>query len=984
MPLAGLAAAAAQTPPRDRTLHRESEIVFQAPRDSSRPLDATMLDVLENGEAREVTAVDRVLERWRILVYFDLAGSTPQGVEAAAAAIRDSADRLTALGDVEIVTADRIPDVVLESTAAPEEVRAAAEDAMARAAEAGVLLNRRRDLQAARDSEVGVPRAADILEGFHLELDTLSRQRANLLESLEGGFQVHGPPRLLFLVRNGTDLSADAFSQRLLGDVTPAFERAAAAERRRQRSLTRAVAAMGWRVYPLHAATEDETADEFLPGRQASSEAFASASGGRVLTDLEDIESTLALLGTSWRVRYRSAGVLDGAAHPVDLRHRPSASAGASPPEPNARRWATVAAPRELIALRAARALEALAEAEPNAGAGAGDLAVRGRLMPRGGARRSGETTVEPVAVDGLATVGGAPAASDALRMTIYGRGLDAPAFVLHLSGAGVPLDGGAWRFRADFDLPSAIDELVLMVEDVRNDRWRVVMLEAGSSPLDDRSDVELLAAGPGREPSTLHSASSPDGGAASAPAYDALAAAARHQPNAAVIRLLPPRGQRSGLRGKQSFTTVATTDAVRRVEFHVDDRKVFDDSRKPFEATIDLGAEVKPHTVRVTAWDRSNRLLGGDELRINQPSQSAGIEIAAVEPGPGGSYDVEARIDLADDWLLDRVEFYRNDRLAATMTRPPFRAVLPGPALPGADFARVAMVLDDGTMFEDVEFLAPGTAVDETVVNLVEVYVVVNDENGKPVDTLSAEDFVLRAGRREIAIERFAVAEDVPLTLGLAVDSSESMYILMPEARRAAARFLGGVLTSIDRAFLVDFSSRPRLVADTTADVAALIGRLAEIRPDGSTALYDAIQFSLVHLATDQGRRALIVLTDGDDSGSQSGYRGTFRTARNAGVPIHVISMSDGMEPAGRGSRKLDLEGIAEASGGRVYYVSGMEAVLSAYERIGEELRSQYMLGYTTEAPLSAKEVQSLTVELRPGRERNREVRMTVGRGRG
>ncbi|MXX75222.1 MAG: VWA domain-containing protein [Holophagales bacterium] len=980
-----------------QVLSRDAEIILQAPGSESLQLSIDDVELLENGSPRDVTAVDRVRDRWRILIYFDLTGSTPRGVEAAGTAIRDSADSLVALGDVEIVTADRIPEVLLEPTGAAEEVRAAAEEVMVRASEAGALLNQRRNLEAASESGPGGLRAADLLEGFHLELDTLSWQRANLLEALEGGSWFGGPPRVLFLVRNATDLNASAFIQRRLGEPTPAFERAARAEQRRQKGLARAVAALGWRVYPLHAATSDGIVDGLLPGRLESSEAFANASGGRVLTDLEDIQSTLALLRSSWRVHYRSAGARDGASHPVDLRLHPSAAPRTPPPELSARRWATSAAPRDLLALRAARALEAFAGEEPDpAAAGTRELAVRGTLLLQGVARDARGAPAELVTVDGVATVSDMPpAASDALRITIYGRGLDVPPFLLHRSGAGAALERGAWRFRTHFDLPVEIDELVLMVEDLRNDRWRVAVLETGSTPLDDRSEVELLAPDPAQQALAAHPAQSQGGVAGhlvprrGRPRLGSLApgtrsASGRPPADNTVIRLLPPRGVRSGLRGKQSFTTVTTTDAVRRVTFYLDDRQVFEDSRKPFDATIDLGPEIEPHTLRISAYDRSNRRLGGDELQINQPLRSAGVAIAAVEPRPDGSYEIEARLDLAGDWVLDRVEFYRNDRLVATMTRPPFRTVLPGPAMPGADFARVAMYLDDGAMLEDVEFLTTDTAVAETVVNLVEVYVVVNDENGKPVDTLSREDFVLRTGRREIAVERFAVAEEVPLVLGLAIDSSESMYTLMPETRRAAARFLGGVLTEIDQAFLVDFNNRPRLLADTTADVASLIDRLAAIRADGSTALYDAMQFSLVHLASDQGRRALVVLTDGDDSGSQSGYRRTFRAAGNTGVPIYVISMSHGIGPSARSHRKLDLEGITETSGGRVFYVSGMEAVLSAYERIGEELRSQYMLGYTTDAPLSPKEVQSLTVELRSGKARNGEVRMTIGRGRG
>ena len=982
------AAAAAQV------LSRESDLIFQVPSEAALRLDAEAVEILENGEPREVLAVDRVTDRWRIVVYFDVPASTPEGIEAAAAAIGHAADRLVALGEVEMITGDRIAEVVLEPTADAGEVREAAAGVAGRAHEAGGVLALRREMQAAADARSGDPdadglRTADLLEGFLQELDTLDRQRANLLESLRTASWARGPPRALLLVRDGMDLNADAFAHRLLGEPTPAFERAAVSERRRQRSLARAVAALGWRVYPLHTAPPAAATLDLLPGRRQHSEEFAQASGGQVLTSSEEVTAATLQLGESWRARYHSAGPRDGAPHPVDVRV--AFSSGGPPPDLAARRWATVAAPTDLVALRANRALETMTRGGGDAAAaGAVELALRGVLLPQGIESTADGAPAELATIDGLATVGDRPpTSSDALRITIYGRGLDAPPLLIHRTGSGAELDRGIWRFRTLFDLPTAIDELVLMVEDLRNDRWHVTFLEQGTHPLDERSDAELLTpdgvGGPVSaelsEAGILAAARSAArragwGGGAAAGERDAA-------PQGNWVRLLPPRGERSGLRGKKSFGTVTTSDIVRRVEFYLDGELVFEDKRKPFETRIDLGAEAVPHVIRIVGYDRADRRLDDDELPINQPRRNTEIGIVSVEAEAGGSYAIEAQVELVAGRRLDRVEFYRNGRRAVTMTRPPFRTVLPGPVMPGADFARIAVYLDDGTMIEDVEFLSSDTPVAETIVNLVEVYVVVNDEEGKPITTLTQEDFVLLGGRDQIPIERFAVAEDVPLVLGLAVDSSLSMEALMPDVRSAAARFLGNTLTKIDQAFLVDFDTRPRLISDTTARVRDLIGSLNKIQADGRTALYDAMEFSLVHLARDQGRRALVVLTDGDDIGSQSSYRRTFRTARNTGVPIYVISMNQSQDPRGRGPRKLDMEAISKASGGRVYYVGGMDAVLWAYEHIGNELRSQYMLGYSTSAPLTSNEVQSIKVELKSKRP-DREVRMAVGRGRG
>ncbi len=983
-----------------QVLNRNAEIILQVPSSAPpRQLDRRSVEILENGQLREVLAVEPIEERWRVVVYFDLPGSTPEGIEAAAAAVGNAADALVTLGDVEMITADRIAEVELAPTANAGLVRAAAEAVGARAGAAGALFERRREMQAAADERSGDPeadalRTADLLEGFLLELDTLRWQRANLLESLEslgGGSWTDGPPRVLFLVRDATDLDADAFAQELLGEPIPAFERAALSEQQQQRSLARTVAALGWRVHALQLAPAAGEVEGLLPGRLQSTREFVAASGGEVLAVSGAIAPALERLQESWRVRYRSSGPRDGATHPVDVRIASTTASGGPPPDVLARRWATVAAPADLVALRANRALDALSRDGDGATSdGNGELAVRGVLLPQGIQSATEGAPAEFVTLDGLATIGtNPPPSSDALRLTVYGRGLDAPAFLLHRAGTGADLRRGTWRFRTLFDLPVAIDELVLMVEDLRNDRWQVEFLETASSPIDDRSDMELLVSEPGAGSLTAAPTEAEILAAARTAARRAGWAGGRREnildpaAGSSLVRLIPPRGERSGLSGRKSFSTVTTSDVVRRVEFYLDGEQVFDDRRKPFQTTIDLGPEALPHTIRIVAYDRSDRWLGEDELTINERQRRVGVGIAAVEAQPGGRYAVEAQVELTRGRALDRVEFYRNDRLAATLTRPPFRTVLPGPAIPGADFARVAVHLDDGTMIEDVEFLSSDTPMAETVVNLVEVYVVVNDEEGKPITTLEADDFVLRADRREIPIERFAVAEDVPLVLGLAVDSSQSMFALMPDTRRAAARFLGNTLTQIDQAFLVDFDTRPRLLSDTTADVSELISTLGRIQADGQTALYDAMQFCLVHLARDQGRRALVVLTDGDDYGSQSSYRRTFRTAGNTGVPIYVISMSQGEDRWGRGPRKLDLEAITKASGGRVYYVASMDAVLWAYGHIGEELRSQYMLGYATSEPLTPREVQSIKVELRDQRQ-DREVRMTVGRGRG
>ena len=978
-----------------QTLSREAEIVFQIPGQAALRPNTGTVEVLENGQPRKVLAVEPVTDPWRVLVYFDMAASTPEGVEAAASAIGDAAEAMVALGRVEIVTADRFPETVLSPTRDAAAVRQAAADVAQRAGEAGGLLGLRIDadsIRVAADSALASRQIADLFEGFQLELDSLAWQRTSLLEAVRSENWATGPPRMLLLVQDGMDLDLASFARRLLGGPATTIDARARAEQRQQRNLTRTLAALGWRVYPLFAAPPDERIDGLLPGRRAQQDRFAQASAGKVVTDRDELIGAIGQLTPSWRLRYESTGMRDGMPHPVNLRVTASGVPG-PPGEVAGRRWASVALPSDLVALRAGKALDLVAsDSEEAVPPGNSELTVRAALLPLGIEAVDRGTAAELVAVDGLVTFAGtAPGTSESLRVTIHGRALDAPPFLLHRLGDGAALDGNVWRFRTLINLPIAIDELVLTVEDLRTDRWQVAFLETASQPIDDRSDRELLtsdgsASGRGTELTEARIiAAARAGERVFGRRSDPTAPGAGRgtESGQTVIRLIPPRGLRSGLSGRKTFDIVAISDAVRRVEFYLDQELVSDDKRRPFSATIDLGSEAAEHVIQAIAYSRSGIPLGRDELPINRTRAETRIAFRTVAPGPNGSFDVEAAVELKEDEGLDRIEFYRNERLAATLNRPPWRTRLPGPVQPGADFARLAVYLEDGSVVEDVRFLSSDDFVAETVVNLVEVYVVINDDEGQPITTLERDDFVLRAGRREIPIERFAVAEDVPLVLGLAIDSSESMLPIMPDVQRAAARFLGNVLTEIDQAFVVEFDSRPRLVEETTDDVVKLIGSLNRLQAGGMTALYDAMQFGLAELARDQGRRALVILTDGDDFGSQSGYRKTFRTAGNTGVPIYVLSMAN-ESLLQRGLRKHDLEAISKESGGRVYYVRNMESLLWAYGHISRELQSQYLLGYTTETPLTQKEVQSLKVELRSGKAPKQEIRVIVGRGRG
>jgi VWFA-related protein len=538
-----------------------------------------------------------------------------------------------------------------------------------------------------------------------------------------------------------------------------------------------------------------------------------------------------------------------------------------------------------------------------------------------------------------------------------------------------------AWVYRDALEVDDELHAAVAVVEDLGSGRW-------GGAPA--RFEVTPYAASPDTTV-LLHDALAPGGATPPAPAAPpapgtapspeatrppgapAAGTASAATATARVVAVLPPRERPAT--GRTRIQTLVTTELVSSVDFFLDGEPAGTDERPPFSATLDLGAEARPHTIRAVARDRSGTVLGEHTLEINGASATRfAVAITALAPRPGRAgggapaTEVEATVAVPTDATLERVEVYRNDQLVARLTEPPYRATVEGEAAP-TDFVRVVAYLAGGTSAEDVRFLAGDVAGERVEVNLVELFTVVTGEDGQPAEGLVAEDFEIEVNGRKRPVERFQLADDVPLTLALAVDTSESMWPLMPDARQAAGRFLIDTLIPGDRALLVAFSDRPRLIAPPSGDPPSLLRSFARLQAGGATALYDSIVFSLVQLeeAADRndGRRAVVLLTDGQDYGSRFRPRRVIDDARAQGTPVYVVSIA-GLYNERGGVRKPDVEAITGHTGGRTYYIDDVANLGSAYDQINRELRTQYILAFATEKPLTEKELRSVRVRVK------------------
>ncbi len=510
------------------------------------------------------------------------------------------------------------------------------------------------------------------------------------------------------------------------------------------------------------------------------------------------------------------------------------------------------------------------------------------------------------------------------------------------------------WLYKREIEVPVDFLEAVVVVEEATSGAWGAALAELSGRPLVGRSPRIVTHEAPSAAPAAPPAPTPVTGGA---------------------IRILPPRDR--PVVGPTRVRALAADLAIERVTFFLDGEEAGSDDRPPFAAVLDFGSPPRPHTIRVVGYSDLGLELGEDEFRVNEAGEAFRVKITRLAGGgAAGPVDVEADVTLPPGGRLERVEIYVNERRVASFDRPPFRTSFEHPRVAPADFVRAVATLADGSSLDDALLLAAAGPQERVEVRLVELYTVVTDRRGEPQRDLGRDEFTVKIDGRKRPIERFGLAEDQPLVLGLVIDTSESMWPLMPDTKQAGSLFLAQVLGEGDRAFLVDFASRPRLARSLTGDLNALLRAFGAMEAAGFTALYDAIVFSLLQFEDEGGRRALVMLSDGDDYRSTTSRLKCIQYGRDLGVPVYIIALG-GIQNPYRGVRKIDLEGITEGTGGRIFYISEISQLEEAYASIEEELRSQYFLAVATNRELTDRELASIRVEVEG---RGLEVRTVVG----
>jgi Ca-activated chloride channel family protein len=232
--------------------------------------------------------------------------------------------------------------------------------------------------------------------------------------------------------------------------------------------------------------------------------------------------------------------------------------------------------------------------------------------------------------------------------------------------------------------------------------------------------------------------------------------------------------------------------------------------------------------------------------------------------------------------------------------------------------------------------------------VNLVLVPVTVTDPADRLVTGLEKDNFQLFDNNAPQTIKSFAT-EDAPLSIGLVLDLSGSMQSKFVRARKALTEFLR-TCNPQDEFFVVGFNDRPAVIVDYTSDVEDVEARMVMLRPENRTALIDAMYLGVNHLKSAKyDRRALLVISDGGDNRSRYTEGELKRLVRESQVQIYSIGIFDAYAPTEEEiNGPMLLKDISEATGGRLFKVLDVNDLSDIAQRISEELRNEYVLGYT------------------------------------
>lgn len=265
----------------------------------------------------------------------------------------------------------------------------------------------------------------------------------------------------------------------------------------------------------------------------------------------------------------------------------------------------------------------------------------------------------------------------------------------------------------------------------------------------------------------------------------------------------------------------------------------------------------------------------------------------------------------------------------------------------------------------------APAPAGDENTtfkvdVKLVNVFVTVTDENGSPVAGLKKENFQLFEDDHPQNIAVFDKESELPLSIVLDVDTSLSTRKDLPLELNSARRFAHAILRPVDALAVYGFSEEVDEIVPFTADLKTIDHGIEHLHLGAATALYDAIYIGSQSLERRQGRKVMVIITDGGDTVSKMDYQEALRAAQISEAIVYPIIVVPIEASAGRDTGgEHALIQLSNDTGGKYFYATTIAQLDKAFQTISDELRTQYLLAYYPAQRIADSDYRRIAVSL-------------------
>lgn len=431
---------------------------------------------------------------------------------------------------------------------------------------------------------------------------------------------------------------------------------------------------------------------------------------------------------------------------------------------------------------------------------------------------------------------------------------------------------------------------------------------------------------------------------------------------------------QKQVLYGKRLITLNFEDPELLFVEFTIDGKTAAVDKEPPYELRYDFGEKAAAHEVVVVGYYSREAL----EKRFEEAAEKAEKEKTVEEKRekktsftikitspPGGTYltgkmKISAEVNVPEGDAVDRVEFYVNDKLIATDREPPYETDYDfGEGFNRQLIKTIAYTKKGDEASDAIVSMDLEGFVFKAKVELVTLDVTVTDKLGRYISGIKKDDFIVHEDGVVQRVTNFS-REKRPLTVGILIDTSGSMKgAKINRASQAAIRFVKS-LADEDRAFVMSFADAPNLLQPLSGSKEKIIAAIDGIRAEGKTALNQAVYSGLKILGEERGRKAIILLSDGYDTVGEINEEKLLEEAKRKDVKIYSIGiMGYQVSPPAPFSRRpyvqnlgygeVVLKSLSDWTGGEAFFPNSLAELGRIYQRIADDLKTQYSLGYVS-----------------------------------